>query len=38
LGVLTLPKMLLIDQRGKVANRDAHVGGLDADLRRLLAK
>ena len=38
LGVLTLPKMLLIDKSGKVANRDAHAAGLDADLRRLLAK
>jgi thiol-disulfide isomerase/thioredoxin len=38
LGVLTLPKLLLIDKSGKVANRDAHSGGLDADLRRLLAK
>lgn len=38
LGILTLPKMLLIDQRGRVTNRDAHVGGLDADLRRLLLK
>jgi peroxiredoxin len=38
LGVLTLPKMLLIDRRGAVANRDAHIGGLDTDIKRLLAK
>ncbi|MCG8585613.1 MAG: TlpA family protein disulfide reductase, partial [Pirellulales bacterium] len=38
LGILTLPKMMLIDQRGRVANRDAHVSGLEADLKRLLSK
>lgn len=38
LGILTLPKMMLIDKRGRVANRDAHAGHLDAELKRLLTR
>jgi thiol-disulfide isomerase/thioredoxin len=36
LGVLTLPTMLLIDQKGKVVRRNIHVGELSAELDRLL--
>ena len=36
LGILTLPTMLLVDQRGRVINRNAHAGGLDTELKKLL--
>jgi thiol-disulfide isomerase/thioredoxin len=36
LGILTLPTMLLVDQRGRVINRNVHVGGLDGELKKLL--
>jgi len=28
--------MLLVDQRGRVINRNVHVGGLDGELKKLL--
>ena len=36
LGVLTLPTMLLIDQKGKVVRRNIHAGELAGELERLL--
>jgi thiol-disulfide isomerase/thioredoxin len=36
LGILTLPTMILIDQDGKVLNRNAHVSDLDRELRAKL--
>ncbi|MCH8922087.1 MAG: redoxin family protein [Planctomycetes bacterium] len=36
LGILTLPTMLLVDDRGRVINRNVHVGGLDGELKKLL--
>jgi peroxiredoxin/TolA-binding protein len=36
LGILTLPTMLLIDQQGKVVNRNVEVSELEKDLKRLL--
>jgi thiol-disulfide isomerase/thioredoxin len=36
LGVLTLPTMLLVDQKGKVVRRNLHIGELSAELERLL--
>jgi thiol-disulfide isomerase/thioredoxin len=36
LGILTLPTMLLVDEKGNVANRNVHVTELDGELSRLL--
>ncbi len=36
LGILTLPTMLLIDQQGKVVNRNVEVSELEKELKRLL--
>jgi len=36
LGVLTLPTMLLIDQKGNVARRNIHSGELGTEIERLL--
>jgi thiol-disulfide isomerase/thioredoxin len=36
LGVLTLPMMLLIDQQGKVVDRNIHATELEKELKRLL--
>ncbi len=36
LGILTLPTMLLIDQQGRVVNRNVHVVELDRELKRLI--
>lgn len=35
MGVLTLPLMILVDQKGNVANQNIHVAELDAELARL---
>jgi hypothetical protein len=35
LGVITLPLMILVDQKGNVANQNLHVAELDAELARL---
>ena len=36
LGILTLPTMILVDQQGKVVNRNIHVAELDRELKRLI--
>jgi thiol-disulfide isomerase/thioredoxin len=36
LGVLTLPTMLLLDQQGKVANRNVNISELDREIKSLL--
>jgi thiol-disulfide isomerase/thioredoxin len=36
LGILTLPTMILMGKDGKVLNRNAHAGELDAELKKLL--
>lgn len=36
MGILTLPTMILIGKDGKVLNRNAHAGELDAELKKLL--
>ena len=36
LGVLTLPTMLLIDEKGKVINRNIHVSELETELKKRL--
>ncbi|NLS96310.1 MAG: redoxin family protein [Planctomycetaceae bacterium] len=36
LGIHTLPTMILIDQDGRVVNRNVHVAELDTELRRLI--
>ena len=38
LGVLTLPQMLLVDQQGKVVNRNVQVGELEVELQKRLGK
>lgn len=38
MGVLTLPLMILVDQKGNVANQNIHVAELDAELARLATK
>jgi hypothetical protein len=35
MGVLTLPLMILVDQKGNVANQNIHVAELDTELARL---
>jgi thioredoxin family protein len=36
MGILTLPTMLLIDDKGKVVNRGVHITELDNELKSLL--
>lgn len=36
LGIHTLPTMILVDQGGKVVNRNIHVAELDSELRKLI--
>ena len=36
LGVLTLPTMLLLDQQGKVVNRNVNISDLDREIKTLL--
>jgi thiol-disulfide isomerase/thioredoxin len=36
LGILTLPTMILVDQQGKVVNRNVDVAALERELERLL--
>jgi len=36
MGVMTLPLMLLLDDKGQVVNRNMHVGELETELRRVL--
>ncbi len=36
LGILSLPTMILIDKKGRVANRNIHVTELDIEVRKLL--
>lgn len=36
LGILTLPTMILLDQDGKVINRNIHVGELESELKKRL--
>jgi len=36
LGILTLPTMILVDQQGKVVNRNIHVAELDRELKKLI--
>ncbi len=36
LGIHTLPTMILVDQEGRVVNRNIHVAELDSELRRLI--
>ena len=35
MGVITLPLMILVDQKGNVANQNTHVAELDTELARL---
>jgi tetratricopeptide (TPR) repeat protein len=35
MGVITLPLMILVDQKGNIANNDAQVGTLESELARL---
>ena len=35
MGVITLPLMILVDQKGNVANQNVHVAELDAELAKL---
>lgn len=36
MGVMTLPLMILVDQKGNVVSHNIHAGELDAELQRLL--
>lgn len=36
LGILTLPTMILVDQRGRVVSRNIHVAELDRELKKLI--
>ncbi len=36
MGILTLPTMILVDAKGRVANRNIHVSELDVELKKLL--
>ncbi|MFV2068452.1 MAG: redoxin domain-containing protein, partial [Pirellulales bacterium] len=36
MGILTLPTMILVDDKGRVINRSIHVTELDSELKRLL--
>lgn len=36
MGILTLPTMILVDQKGRVVNRNVHVAELDTELNKLL--
>ena len=36
MGVITLPLMILVDQKGNVANQNVHVAELDAELAKLI--
>ena len=36
LGVMTLPLMILVDDKGRVVNRNIHVAELDSELKRLI--
>ncbi|MDA8745410.1 thioredoxin-like domain-containing protein [Rubripirellula amarantea] len=38
MGVMTLPLMLLVDDKGEVANRNIHASELEAELKRVLGK
>jgi hypothetical protein len=38
LGVMTVPLMLLVDQKGVVVNDNIHVAELDAEVNKLLQK
>ncbi|MCO6046633.1 redoxin domain-containing protein [Aeoliella sp. ICT_H6.2] len=38
MGVMTLPLMLLVDDKGQVANRNVHISELEAELQRVLGK
>ncbi len=38
LGVMTLPLMLLVDDKGQVANRNIHVSELESELKRVLKR
>ncbi|WP_442485121.1 redoxin family protein [Aeoliella sp. SH292] len=38
MGVMTLPLMVLVDDKGQVANRNIHVTELDSELKRVLTK
>jgi hypothetical protein len=36
MGILTLPTMILVDEDGKVVNRNIHAAELDQELGKLL--
>jgi len=36
MGILSLPTMILVDKRGRVANRNVHVSELEVELKKLL--
>ena len=36
MGILTLPTMILVDEKGRVINRNIHVTELDGELKRLI--
>jgi thiol-disulfide isomerase/thioredoxin len=36
MGILTLPTMILVDEQGRVVNRNVHVAELDRELQRLM--
>ena len=38
LGIVTLPTMLLVDDKGKVVNRNIHISELESELRERLRK
>lgn len=38
LGILTLPTMILIDEKGNVANRGVHITELDGELKTLIKR
>ena len=38
LGILTVPTMILVDQQGKVVNRNIAVADLEPELKKLIRK
>ena len=36
LGILTLPTMILVDQQGKVVNRNIAIADIEAEVKKLL--
>jgi hypothetical protein len=36
MGILTLPTMILVDDKGKVINRNVHITELESELKAVL--